>query len=36
MRANVKDMDRSFEFDADCDEFSDSEQPIEVNYRKID
>ena len=29
-------MNKSFEFDADCDEMSANDKPLEVNFRKVD
>ena len=32
----VNDLNKSFEFDADCDEMSANDRPLEVNFRKVD
>jgi hypothetical protein len=32
----VQDMNKSYEFDADCGELSVDDKPIDINYRKVD
>ena len=35
-RVVVNDMNKSFEFDADCDELTPEDNPISVNFKKVD
>jgi hypothetical protein len=36
IKAKIKDLNKSYEFDTDCNELQNNDKPIEVNYRKVD